>query len=181
MNNIYLFVGPSGVGKTTLVEKLASTFNYKVLESYTDRSPRFVGEGGHRFISPSDFDQLQDTCAYTEYSGYRYAATVAQVEESDLYVIDIEGVKYFRQKYKGSKGIFVFGLVAETNILEKRMKSRGDSPEQIRQRLVHDAKAFYDIHHITDTLIRSSDLENTTAMLNEYIQYAEKRAKEELK
>ena len=46
MKNIYLIVGPSGSGKTMVANRLEEKYRLKQVLSYTERPPRFEGEGG---------------------------------------------------------------------------------------------------------------------------------------
>lgn len=52
MKNIYLIVGPSGSGKTMVANRLEEKYRLKQVLSYTERPPRFEGEGGHTFVTP---------------------------------------------------------------------------------------------------------------------------------
>ena len=45
MKNIYLIVGPSGSGKTMVANRLEEKYRLKQVLSYTERPPRFEGEG----------------------------------------------------------------------------------------------------------------------------------------
>lgn len=56
MKNIYLIVGPSGSGKTMVANRLEEKYRLKQVLSYTERPPRFEGEGGHTFVTPEEFD-----------------------------------------------------------------------------------------------------------------------------
>ena len=51
MNNIFLIVGCSGSGKTTITEQLEMKYGLKSIQSYTTRLPRYDGETGHTIIS----------------------------------------------------------------------------------------------------------------------------------
>lgn len=75
----------------------------KSLDSYTTRPKRIENEKGHTFITESEFDCLTDICAYGEFGGYRYCATKEQVDNADIYVIDKQGIKYFKDKYHGKR------------------------------------------------------------------------------
>lgn len=142
MKNIYLIVGASGSGKTTVTELLAHDHGLKTVWSYTTRPPRFKGEEGHIFVSEEEFDQLGEMCAYTEYNGYRYGVTSEIIDKSDIYVIDPPGVSFMKAHYKGSKGIVVVFLDISEEIRRKRMEARGDDPKAIERRLEMDRKWF---------------------------------------
>ena len=142
---IALFIGPSGSGKTTVAEYLVKHYGFTQIESYTTRAPRFDGEVGHIFVSNEEFDQLQDFVAYTEFDGNRYAATAEQVESNDIYVVDVAGAEYFKEKYKGSKKPIVFYFNLPANIRKQRMQNRGDPYQLIVQRMDNDERMFANV------------------------------------
>ncbi len=142
MKNIYLIVGPSGSGKTTLAEALARDYGLKTVWSYTTRPKRYPGEEGHLFVTNEEFNELGDMCAYTEYNGFRYGVTSEIIDQSDIYVIDLPGVLYLKEHYKGPKGIVTIGLEVSETVRALRMMKRGDSLEDILKRLEVDANWF---------------------------------------
>ena len=175
MKNIYLICGPSGTGKSTLVEKLAQEHGMKAVCSYTTRPARAADEKGHIFVSDKEFDELCPMAAYTKFNGYRYGATEKQIDEADLFVLDPEGVSFMRKYYLGPKGIVVIGLTASELELRARMKKRGDSPEQIRRRLLHDRKVFAPSPSLCyDFQVHADGIEETVKAVYEFIQYREK-------
>lgn len=101
--NIILLCGKSGSGKTTIADFLEKYDDLKVLQSYTTRPKRTPTETGHTFISDEDFNYLINICAYGEFGGYRYCATKEQIDNSDIYVIDAQGIEFFRKNYHGSR------------------------------------------------------------------------------
>jgi len=141
---IALFVGPSGSGKSTIANYLVDTMRMTQIDSYTTRPPRFFGEPGHTFVDDERFDKLTDLVGYTDFNGYRYCATSQQVEESDIYVIDVAGIEYFKEHYHGSKEVNVFFFVAPQDELIKRMLTRGDCKSAVEQRVINDAVMFKD-------------------------------------
>lgn len=141
-DNIYLVVGCSGVGKTTIVNQLCSKYNLKSVESYTTREPRFDREQGHTFISENEFDNLENIIAYTKFNGFRYCATAEQIDNADFYVVDLSGVETFKNLYKGEKRPSVIYLAVDENIRKQRMIERGDTSKKAEERIRHDKKAF---------------------------------------
>ena len=176
MKNIYLIVGPSGVGKTTLVERLAKEHGLKQVESYTTRQPRYPGETSHIFVSDEEFDALGEMVAYTEYNGFRYGVTSDIIDSHDLYVIDPFGVDYMLARYRGCKGVVVIWLVAEPDEIRRRMRARGDTDEMIAKRLAVDAQAF-DLSKTNfeiDLMIHADGIQETANAVWEYIRFREK-------
>ena len=155
MNNIFLIVGCSGSGKTTITEQLEQKYGLKSIQSYTTRPPRYDGETGHTFISNEEFDKLVDICGYTEFAGNRYCSTAEQVENNDLYVIDPNGIDYFIKSYKGKKTpkiIFIDSdLTTRYDRMVKRAEDKGDAfltaVDKALNRIKNDVVEFYDYTH----------------------------------
>lgn len=143
-NFIVLLIGPSGSGKTTLALELERRYSWKSVESYTTRPRRTNEEKGHIFISNDAFNRIpaNEMAAYTEYNGYRYCATMDQIEKSQIYVIDPVGAKNFN--YSGEKAVLMFYLSVPEKIRMQRMKNRGDSDSMIKDRIHTDQIAFGD-------------------------------------
>ena len=117
----------------------------KSIESYTTRPPRYEGETGHIFVTDKEYEAMKDDMvAYTVFNGCRYWATNKQVEDSDIYIIDPAGVKYFKEHYKGNKQVITVELLAQKKVRYRRMRGRGDSWRQAKKRLRHDRTAFKD-------------------------------------
>ena len=138
---LYLFVGKSGSGKTTIANAL-ELHGYKQVQSYTTRPPRYDGELGHIFVNQDEFDKLEDLVAYTKYGDYEYCATSNQLDECDIYVIDIPGVRTLLKKYKNESRpirVIYFNTTVSTRI--ERMVDRGDSDHHIISRLHIDEKS----------------------------------------
>lgn len=160
MNNKYLFciVGRSGSGKTSVVEKLKSD-GYTSIDSYTTRPKRSENEVGHRFITEEEFKALNDVVAYTYYNNNHYGVTSKDIDDNDLYVVDIPGVKMLKEEYKGDKRIIVIGLTGETFALVPRMTSRGDTLESAFDRVKYDDEAFKDIKSVCDYIIDTTNID----------------------
>ena len=140
MNNaLFLFVGKSASGKTSLANLLEERYECKQVQSYTTRLPRYDGEVGHIFVSKEEFDNLGGLAAYTMYNGNEYGTTFKQLEECDIYVIDVPGVKTLLEK-EIDRPIVIIYFNASTYSRINRMIERGDCDTQIVARLLQDEK-----------------------------------------
>lgn len=156
-DKILCIVGRSGSGKTTIAEKLEKR-GFVAVQSYTTRKPRFEGERGHTFVTDEEFDKLKNILAYNEYNGARYCTTMFQIDNSDVYVVDIPGLKMLREKYHGLKRIVAVGLMVSEEVARGRMLLRGDSDEKVKSRISEDNTAFADLGNCCDFMIDSSYL-----------------------
>ena len=149
---LFLFVGRSASGKTTIANMLAEKYGYNQVESYTTRKPRFDGEPGHIFVSEEEFKNLGELAAYTYYNNNHYGTTFEQLNESDIYVIDVPGVESLLQKLQNDARpicVIYFNASVYNRILH--MIDRGDSDMMVIARLLQDEKE--DWHKQLDSLI----------------------------
>ena len=138
---LFLFVGRSASGKTTIANMLAEQHGYKQIWSYTTRTPRYENEPGHIFVSEEEFHNLGELAAYTLYNGNHYGTTLEQLNECDIYVIDIPGLESLLQKLKDdNRPICVFYFDASVYNRVLRMLDRHDSDMMIISRLLEDEK-----------------------------------------
>lgn len=138
---LFLFVGKSASGKSTIANLVESKYCYKQVWSYTTRSKRYENEKYHIFISDEEFDNLGELAAYTEYNGFRYGTTFEQLNECDIYVVDVHGIQTLLEKsesYNRPIAIIYFDSTVYTRI--NRMIDRGDSDVSIISRLLQDEK-----------------------------------------
>ena len=158
--NTYLILGRSGSGKDTIVDALCQEFDASKVCSYTTRSPRGNETGTHVFISDDEMDKLKNEnqlVAYTEFDGNRYGATLNQVQQSDFYIIDPKGLKYFREHTKDHSCMLhdyiVIYIDAPRHTCMERMMMRADSLEDVNRRAEFDDKAFEGVEHEADIVI----------------------------
>ena len=135
---LFLFVGRSASGKTTIANMLEKD-GYSQIASYTTRPPRHENEVGHTFISDEEYHKLENIMASTVYNGYRYCTTLEQVQNADIYVVDIEGVRTLLNNYdKLNRPVHIIYFDANVTNRIRRMMSRGDSDTNIVGRLLND-------------------------------------------
>ena len=138
-NTLYLFVGKSASGKTTIANLLEERHGLKQVSSYTTRPQRYEGEIGHVFINDEEFDKLGKLAAYTEYNGFRYGTTFEVLDQCNIYVIDPPGVEALLKnmgEYDRQVCMIYFDAAVSTRI--ERMVDRGASDMEIVSRLHHD-------------------------------------------
>lgn len=155
---LYLLIGRSASGKTTIANMLTEKYGYQSVSSYTTRPPRYYGEVGHIFVDNETFDQLGELAGFVEYNGYRYGTTIQQVDDADIYVIDPIGAEYLLDKYT-DRPICIIYFDASIPTRIHRMISRGDSDLAIIRRLLQDEE--YDWKSkLESTVWKQVNLEN---------------------
>ena len=137
---LYLFVGRSASGKTTIADVLSNKYGHKQVYSYCTRSPRYDGEIGHVFVTEEEFKSLGEMVAYTFYDNHHYGTTAEQLDQCSIYVVDVPGVETLLEKYKTNRPIVI--IYFDTNVYTRinRMLNRGNSDMLIVSRLLQDEK-----------------------------------------
>lgn len=152
---LVLLVGNSGSGKTAIAEYLREYHNFRILKSYTTRPRRADSKDDHIYIEDKDVKSFEnEMVAYNKYNGYHYFATRQQCDESDVYVVDVEGLKQLRKTYD-KKIILSFYIETSPEVRIQRMRLRGDTEEEIEKRLETDKKEFAEVEDMCDFIINN--------------------------
>ncbi len=137
--------GPSGVGKTSLVEGLRRHHPFHFSVSATTRDPRPGEVDGidYHFVDEAEFRrriEAGELMEWATYNGRLYGTPHASVDEhlaaGDDVVLDIE-VQGARQ-VRGARpeALLVFVAPPSLDVLEQRLRGRGDTgDEEIERRL----------------------------------------------
>jgi len=174
-SNGILFVvsAPSGAGKTTLCDRLASELpNLAFSVSHTTRNPRAGEENGreYHFATAEAFDGMVKDGAFVEWAevhGNRYGTSRAEIErlfsEGKDVILDIDTQGAMQIQESGMHGTFVFILPPSMSVLEQRLRGRDtDDDSVIKRRLanaVGEIKLFkrYDYVIVNDVLDEAFD------------------------
>lgn len=162
-----LLLGESGSGKNTVQDFLVKKYGLKPLLSYTTRKRRYPDEDTHTFITEEEYNKIaknEKVIASTRFDNNYYCATDKQLEQSDVYIIDVNGLQNLSDaKINGEIDcplVKVYIRLPEKERI-KRMKNRGDSKQSISQRIEHDKNAFGCVEYLCNYIFDNVDSENT--------------------
>jgi guanylate kinase len=147
--SVYIISAPSGSGKSTLVTRLmrqVTRLHFSI--SYTTRPLRGNERDGHDyfFIAREEFEKRIKNKEFLEHAqvfGNYYGTHVseldrAEAEGNDLVLdIDVQGARQLKERIPAAVSIFI--LPPSREILEKRLRDRGEDSEPVIRRRLHDA------------------------------------------
>lgn len=176
--SLFLLIGPSGVGKTTIAKALIANktcSNLKVIPSYTTRQQRPEEKNGvdYHFISCADFDQklatgffIETSIAYhASYGSSKYDVLQALLAGFDvLLVVDRNGARSIKKEFPE---VIIINIVPKSiEVLHQRLLARAQTvtPEitkEIQFRLKKAREEFTDEQreHLAQYAIVNDDLE----------------------
>ena len=173
---IFIISGPSGVGKTTIVERLLDAekgLKFSVSLTTRDRRSDDAPDGvKYHFITNDEFQAhvaADDFLECAQYSGGSYGTPKSEVlpprEQGIDVVLDIEvqGMKQIKQLYP--EAIAIFLLPPSFEVLENRLRKRNEaktenklSEEKILKRLA-TAREEIEQQDLYDYKVVNDDLE----------------------
>lgn len=122
----FLIVGRSGAGKDTLTSYMSGG-ELKKAKSYTTRPRRYPGEDGYHFVSADIAAEMKNKFAKTVVNGYEYFLTESEVDNSDLIIVDPEGVREIISQMPGTAFIIVY-IERDNDKAREKAISRGSDP-----------------------------------------------------
>lgn len=149
-----MICGRSGTGKSTLEKELIG-MGYGRIISCTTRPPR-EGEKDdidYHFLTEEEFLKRAENGEFIEwtlYNGNMYGTLKAEMSsENKVVVLDPNGVKNMLSYCKKP---YIVYLDASEEVLEQRMRGRGDSEDRIAERLKKDREntGFDEIRKMAD-------------------------------
>ena len=179
---IYLLVGPSGVGKSTLMNEVAEQVpKLERLLTATTRPPREGEQNGrdYLFISDEEFDQRIRAGDFVEHvlgaAGHQYgtprSAILKALAEGGSLIgsVDVRGAESLEREYPG-KVVTIFVEPPSSWELEHRLRTRGYmSEDEIKARL-RRADEEMDYAEDFDYCLVNTDFDETVDEVKSIIQ-----------
>lgn len=143
---LLLVIGKSACGKDFLVNRLCERTGLKQVISYTTRERR-VSEGEtHIFASEEDYERMRTDgkiAAFTQIGQYKYWATIDQLYDADVYIIDYEGYKKLRElDLPNLRLVSVFINVPDEIREQRALELRKDDRAKFRARSFAERDQF---------------------------------------
>lgn len=147
--------GYSGSGKDTLQKELINR-GYEKIITYTTRPMRDgeTNDKDYHFISQKKFNKLKEEGFFAETASYNasfgfcsYGSAKEDYEDNNdnkkIIILNPYGLKALQEQNIPHYSVY---LDVDKNLLQKRLKGRGDSKEEILRRLEADERDFSDLH-----------------------------------
>lgn len=170
MFHLFVLIGPSGVGKTTLATRISTQLSkIKHVITYTTRLPRKseVNDIDYHFVNEYTFRQMRNNDEFFEwtiindcYYGIKWD-DINTVLSNKIIIVDINGAKKIK-KILGDESKLIFVSCKNINeTLKNRLEKRGEPKTWIQKRMKHSMDQidfyknnpdFFDYHILNDNL-----------------------------
>jgi guanylate kinase len=160
---------PSGAGKSTVLSRVLRELpGIRFSVSHTTRPPRGQEKSGrqYHFVDRAAFERLRDEGALLEWAevhGNLYGTGHVEIERARaegmdvLLDLDVEGASQVRRRIP--EAVTVFILPPSFEVLERRLRGRGEDDEATIQRRLAAAGREIDAFSDYDYAIVNDDLE----------------------
>merc|ERR1712129_461012 len=151
--DVLLMVGPSGVGKSTLLQRLMGEFqdSFGFSVSHTTRQPRTGEEDGvhYHFVEHEEMRKKIAEGAFIEHAevhgnfyGTSFQAVEGVTSEGKLCIldVDVQGAQQVKKSHLDKRSVYVFVTAPSMEELERRLRSRGTEAEEKIQTRMKNAK-----------------------------------------
>ncbi len=167
---LFVFSGPSGTGKGTILNKYFEKYNDKKLMysvSATTRSPREGEVDGvnYYFKTQKEFQDMIDNDEFLEWAKFCdncYGTPKKQIDnllsQGIDVILEIETVGAFNIKSKCPDAVMIFVLPPSLGELKQRLKTRATESEEVLAERFAVAKSEIELSHKYDYIILNDNL-----------------------
>ena len=186
---LMIISGPSGVGKTTLIERLNEKFDFTFSVSATTRQRTEHETDGidYYFLDEPTFKQWVDEDKFLEHAcvfgRYWYGTPKEPIEKNMadgrivLLDIDVQGARLVKAEEPDAFSVFI--LPPSEEALHKRLVDRGRENAEIIERRFSEAKSeirsAYELG-IYDAMVTNDDLDRAADELDQLLEARLRRA-----
>ena len=176
MTTVFIISAPSGSGKSTLVSRLLARVPGLLFSvSYTTRALRGQEVDGqsYRFVRREDFERMIAGDEFLEwaqvfgnyYGTHRGILEQAQAQGCDLVLdIDVQGARQLKSRISDAVTLFI--LPPSRQILEERLRARGEDPDEVIKRRLTEAAGEIRKYNDYDYVLINRDLAESDAVLS---------------
>jgi guanylate kinase len=176
MTTVFIISAPSGSGKSTLVARLLANVSKLMFSvSYTTRNPRGAEVDGqsYHFVSRQAFEGMLARNEFLEwaevfgnyYGTHRGVLEEAQAQGKDLVLdIDVQGARQLKDQIP--EAVTVFILAPSRQILEQRLRARGEDRDEVIERRLREAALEIGNYHAYDYVLINRDLAESDSVLS---------------
>jgi guanylate kinase len=176
MTTIFIVSAPSGSGKSTLVARLLAALPDLMFSvSYTTRQPRGHEVDGedYRFVTRDAFEAMQGRGEFLEwaevfgnyYGTHQGILEAARSAGKDLVLdIDVQGARQLKGRIP--EAVTVFILAPSRQILEQRLRARGEDRNDVVERRLREAAGEIRRYKDYDYVLINRDLSESDAELS---------------
>jgi guanylate kinase len=179
MTTVFIISAPSGSGKSTLVSRLMNSVPGLMFSiSYTTRPPRGAEVEGrsYHYISREEFEAmiargefLEWADVYGNYYGtHRGILDEARALGKDLVLdIDVQGARQLEDQIP--EAVTIFLLPPSRQVLEQRLRARGEDREEIIERRLRKAAEEIGNYRAYDYVLINRDLNESDVVFSAII------------
>ncbi len=172
---LFVVSAPSGAGKTSLCRELVDSFNdLRQSVSFATRKCRQGEVDGvdYHFVTSETFQTMIDQQQFAEWAevhGNFYGTSLQTLENAaengiDLLLdIDCQGAAQIKKNFQ--RGVFIFILPPDYDVLEKRLRHRGTETDDVIQRRLANARKEIPEARWYDYLVVNDDFESAKKRL----------------
>lgn len=172
---VFLIVGPSGVGKNSLIKKVKERRQFCTTVSCTTRAPKEGEVNGkdYHFVSRGEFYVRiadGDSVEYAEVHGNFYGTLLTNLLDliksgkDVMFDIDIQGAKQLKERFPEFVLIFIAPPTVEELRDRIRIRNRGDSPFECDLRLKNAITELRQAD-VADYIIMNSNIDQAASFL----------------
>ena len=170
---LLVFTAPSGSGKTTIVKHILNTFpktGFSVSATTRNKRPHEVHGKDYYFLSVETFKLWISMDAFAEweevYEGQFYGSLKSEIERLTssghhvVFDVDVKGAMSIKHLYPEDT-LTIFIKVPSMEVLEKRLRSRGNETEESLKKRLKKAREELTFEPQFDVVLINDVLDNT--------------------